>query len=97
MVSSVLYIPLLLANQMMLPARLDPIFFLHHAQVDRIWWLWQQESPSRLYDYAGNLYPEPSTGMSAALTDIMPMLDLAADRTVEDFMDAGNAELCYVY
>ncbi|KFA68304.1 hypothetical protein S40285_07211 [Stachybotrys chlorohalonatus IBT 40285] len=75
----------------------DPIFFLHHAQVDRIWWLWQQESPSRLYDYAGNLYPEPSTGMSAALTDIMPMLDLAADRTVEDFMDAGNAELCYVY
>jgi tyrosinase len=24
-------------------AALDPIFWLHHANIDRLWWLWQQE------------------------------------------------------
>jgi tyrosinase len=23
----------------------DPIFWLHHANIDRIWWLWQQQHP----------------------------------------------------
>ncbi|OOF98341.1 hypothetical protein ASPCADRAFT_205583 [Aspergillus carbonarius ITEM 5010] len=25
----------------------DPVFFLHHAQVDRVWWSWQLLSPER--------------------------------------------------
>ncbi|KAK8012188.1 hypothetical protein PG989_000448 [Apiospora arundinis] len=32
----------------------DPIFFMHHAQVDRLWALWQQADPeARSKDYAG--------------------------------------------
>jgi tyrosinase len=32
----------------------DPLFFLHHVQVDRLWWLWQQEKPgTRNREYNG--------------------------------------------
>lgn len=32
----------------------DPIFFIHHATVDYIWWIWQGLDPSRLHAYAGD-------------------------------------------
>lgn len=31
----------------------DPAFWLHHAQVDRIWALWQQEHPDAMADLSG--------------------------------------------
>ncbi|KAH8602017.1 hypothetical protein B0O99DRAFT_680168 [Bisporella sp. PMI_857] len=72
----------------------DPVFFLHHAQVDRLWWLWQQEDPgNRINDYAGLT----STGGQASLTDLMPMANLADDRAVGDFMSTLSADLCYTY
>jgi hypothetical protein len=27
----------------------DPLFFLHHANVDRYFWIWQQEHPTSVY------------------------------------------------
>ena len=73
---------------------IDPIFFLHHTQIDRLWWLWQQVSPSnRTNDYAGNL-PD---GSDASLTDLMPMMGLADDRMVGDFMSTQTTDLCYEY
>ncbi|KAH7309833.1 monooxygenase [Stachybotrys elegans] len=66
----------------------DPIFFLHHTMVDQLWWKWQQEDPSRVFDYEG---------AGATLDDTMRLLGLGEDRTVRDFMDAGNDELCYTY
>ncbi|KJA25575.1 hypothetical protein HYPSUDRAFT_53099 [Hypholoma sublateritium FD-334 SS-4] len=38
---------------------LDPLFFLHHANLDRIWWNWQQVDPSRLYDISGRSSQTP--------------------------------------
>jgi hypothetical protein len=33
---------------------LDPVFFLHHTQVDRLWWIWQQRDPGRrLHEFSG--------------------------------------------
>ena len=32
----------------------DPIFFLHHAWLDRLWWLWQSAAPdTRLTEIGG--------------------------------------------
>ncbi|ETS84408.1 hypothetical protein PFICI_02433 [Pestalotiopsis fici W106-1] len=33
----------------------DPMFFLHHAYLDKLWWEWQlADYPKRLYDMGGN-------------------------------------------
>lgn len=31
------------------------IFFLHHANVDSIWWQWQQADKQRLTAFGGNV------------------------------------------
>ena len=31
----------------------DPLFFLHHQNVDREWYMWQQRNPSRRMQYSG--------------------------------------------
>lgn len=36
----------------------DPIFFLHHTYLDRVWWQWQQANlSSRLTDISGRNVP----------------------------------------
>ncbi|KAI9146978.1 Tyrosinase ustQ [Paramyrothecium foliicola] len=70
---------------------IDPIFYLHHTMVDRLWWQFQQDGPSRVFEYTGDVWP------NAALDDVMLMGGLAPDRTVREFMDASNDELCYYY
>ncbi|KAJ9143377.1 Tyrosinase central domain containing protein [Pleurostoma richardsiae] len=78
----------------------DPIFFLHHAQVDRLWWIWQQrDTETRLKEFHGpaedfRFHEDPSASSKA---DVLPMAGLAEDRTVEDVMDAAGGFLCYRY
>lgn len=31
----------------------DPLFFMHHTNLDRIWWEWQSLNESRLTDMGG--------------------------------------------
>jgi tyrosinase len=68
----------------------DPVFFLHHTQVDRVWWLWQQESEDRIFAYSDD-------AAEVSLDDNLRMLGLARDGVVRDYMDARSAHLCYVY
>jgi tyrosinase len=70
---------------------------LVHAQVDRLWWIWQQESASRLLDYSGNVWPEDMTGISATLDDTILMEGLAADKKVWELMNTQSNGLCYKY
>ncbi|KAK4211753.1 hypothetical protein QBC37DRAFT_426191 [Rhypophila decipiens] len=73
----------------------DPLFFLHHTQVDRLWYLWQRASPgARTLAYGGYKWPDYSP---AGLDDIMPMLGLGADAKVRTVMDVNASNLCYKY
>ncbi|KAG9096969.1 hypothetical protein FS749_007375, partial [Ceratobasidium sp. UAMH 11750] len=41
----------------------DPLFFLHHANIDRIWYLWQSKSKANAVAFAGgsiSTYTDPS-------------------------------------
>ena len=40
-------------------ASFDPIFFLHHCEVDRLWWIWQQSHPGPLPANEANLELDP--------------------------------------
>lgn len=72
----------------------DPIFYLHHGQLDRVWWLWQnRDKANRIKDYSGaNL-----NGGNVSLTDVLPLAGLDKDVTVAEIMDTEGGELCYRY
>ena len=43
----------------------DPVFYLHHAQLDRVWAFWQAENPSkRTFEIGGTQTPFNSTTFS---------------------------------
>ncbi|KAL4783809.1 hypothetical protein BJX76DRAFT_242923 [Aspergillus varians] len=62
----------------------DPIFYLHHAYLDRLWWQWQQAGrPQRLSDIGGpNVPPQ----------EVMDLVGLEAPspRLVDSSGDDGN-------
>ncbi|OHW94339.1 monooxygenase [Colletotrichum incanum] len=79
---------------------LYPLFFLHHVQIDRLWWLWQQADPkSRTFDFAGrrNLPSGEADTRPASLNDSMPMLGLAADIPIQLVMSTVSTLLNYKY
>jgi hypothetical protein len=56
----------------------DPVFFLHHCNIDRLWSVWQQKHPGS----AGYL-PDMSTPASAGLTRLMDRMS-SYGRTATD-------------
>ncbi|KAJ3234771.1 hypothetical protein HDU81_001171, partial [Chytriomyces hyalinus] len=55
----------------------DPLFYLHHTYVDKIYWKWQQLCPSYVTDYEGNLSagknPNPLLGNSRPVSSTLPL------------------------
>ncbi|CAD6442792.1 2d33d938-1230-4a59-9b30-9b90f88d4d87 [Sclerotinia trifoliorum] len=67
----------------------DPVFFLHHTQLDRMWWQWQQRDPQRrLFQYSRD---------SHVINEMFKFGDFAPDRKVSDIMSTETALLCYRY
>ncbi|KAJ3121868.1 hypothetical protein HK098_003321 [Nowakowskiella sp. JEL0407] len=84
----------------------DPTFYLHHAQIDRLWWLWQQQNPSvRLSEIGGPIDPVPLFGPVPIPTRNVTLgfpIDLAEltspwNITVGDMMNTVAGPLCYDY
>ena len=74
----------------------DPIFFLHHTQLDRLWWIWQQRDPTnRMYQYRGKA--SYYSNATASLDDIIPMGGLAPNVSVSEIMDTRSGILYYAY
>lgn len=41
----------------------DPVFYVHHAWVDKIWWDWQEVDPdNRMYAIGGPIFQSPDIG-----------------------------------
>ncbi|EKD16899.1 monooxygenase [Drepanopeziza brunnea f. sp. 'multigermtubi' MB_m1] len=79
----------------------DPIFYLHHGQVDHAWTLWQKRDPGkRNTEYAGPRTQDQFDGVTppeASLDDWMLMRGLAPDMQVRDAMTTQNGIFCYTY
>ncbi|KAH7374685.1 monooxygenase [Plectosphaerella cucumerina] len=74
----------------------EPLFFLHHANVDRAWAKWQGRNATRLADYTG--FNDAAKTISASLNDKMPVMQLAeTEPVVKDYMDIQAGALCYTY
>ncbi|KAH8891538.1 monooxygenase [Thozetella sp. PMI_491] len=74
----------------------EPLFFLHHTNVDRVWAKWQGRNATRLADYSG--FQDTSKTISASITDPMPIMELGESAPiVKDYMDILASNLCYTY
>ncbi|KAF8850040.1 Di-copper centre-containing protein [Acephala macrosclerotiorum] len=73
----------------------DPLFFLHHAQLDRLWWKWQHIKPERRNSYS-TMRSLKSDEMTS-LNDLIKMDEMAEDMTVSKIIDTEQGLLCYSY
>lgn len=74
---------------------IDPVWFLHHAQIDRLFWLWQLDDAPHRVEYQGLI--ETSPELQEALDAPMPMNGLAADLPARDVLSTEGKLLCYRY
>lgn len=77
----------------------DPVFFLHHAMLDRVWWLWQALHLEQARTVAGTvtLNNRPPS-RNATLEDAVQMnyLGLGAT-TIGELLSVVDGPFCYVY
>jgi tyrosinase len=75
---------------------IDPVFFLHHAQLDRLWWMWQQRGlPRRLTEYHGPASANATVG--ATIQDLLLFRGISEYIPVSYIMDTEGGHLCYRY
>lgn len=66
----------------------EPLFFVHHSNCDRLWAIWQLQSPSRLMEYGGS-------GSNPTLERLDSKLLGFNDVSIRDVMDIKK--LCYTF
>ncbi|RKP09565.1 hypothetical protein THASP1DRAFT_28640 [Thamnocephalis sphaerospora] len=71
----------------------DPVFYMHHAMIDKIWYDWQKVDPvQRIYQYYGY---DASTQRQVDLNQFLPAP--FSDRRVGDGVNVRAAGMCYKY
>ncbi|KAJ3186832.1 hypothetical protein HK101_009559 [Irineochytrium annulatum] len=76
----------------------DPIFFLHHGFVDKVWYLWQGLCPEFETDYEGTLQNgDPIADNGSWVADSAERLDSWSEYVVSDVLSTTAGKLCYVY
>ncbi|KAJ7182777.1 tyrosinase [Mycena crocata] len=75
----------------------DPLFYLHHAFLDKLWWQWVgMNFSSRLDDISGRSSVDPPY-VNVTLDFELDMRMLAPTVTIREVMDIRNELLCYTY
>ncbi|KAH7018046.1 uncharacterized protein B0I36DRAFT_435445 [Microdochium trichocladiopsis] len=83
----------------------DPLFFLHHANLDRIWEQWQASAPGRRTDFFG---PDKEWAYPFNFFGDIPYSNITADfdvgfgglsgsKKVRDLLNPLTGPLCYKY
>ncbi|PBP27391.1 tyrosinase [Diplocarpon rosae] len=78
----------------------DPLFYLHHCFLDRLYWQWQQiGGTDRIFAISGNTtVTEPSTGWEKLTLDYELSMSGAYENVrLEEVMNAQGGYLCYTY
>ncbi|KAH7199412.1 hypothetical protein ACKRZS_001972 [Fusarium odoratissimum] len=77
----------------------EPVFFLHHAMVDRVYWIWQALHPKQARDIAGTItIGNRPPSRDALKSDPLNMGVNAAEITIDDALDTmSGSPFCYIY
>ncbi|KAF4615860.1 hypothetical protein G7Y89_g15255 [Cudoniella acicularis] len=74
----------------------DPVFYLHHTQLDRMWWMWQQRDPQqRVWQYGGS--SKDNSAIEYSLDDVFKFGGFAPDKKVLEIMSTESELFCYRY
>ena len=74
----------------------DPIFWIIHTNIDRIWYTWQKRYPELANTFNGNRIPN-STVQDASPDDMLRFYGLGDDIKVRDTFSTESMRYCYVY
>ncbi|KAH9207630.1 tyrosinase [Leptodontidium sp. 2 PMI_412] len=77
----------------------DPAFWIHHAQIDRTWWIWQnQDIKNRQNAIAGTITLNNNPpSRDGTLADVITLGVNGPDTTIGDMMSTQAGPLCYIY
>ncbi|CAE6468627.1 unnamed protein product, partial [Rhizoctonia solani] len=83
----------------------EPMFHLHHGNVDRLWWLWQEKSSANKKAFHGGSVQNTSSldifpnGQAPWLnkSSILPSAGMWPTYTVGETLDTRSWPWCYVY
>lgn len=77
----------------------DPVFYMHHAQVDRIYWIWQMlDFQNRQGVHGTNTLQNNPPSDDTTVEDLVDVGPLADPVKIKDLMNTvGGSPLCYVY
>lgn len=83
----------------------DPLFFLHHGQLDRIWAAWQAYDPRNRNAIAGGVVQDPDDfdahplgiGTPVTADTVIYMAGVGPDAKVHDVFSTTGGYLCYQY
>ncbi|KAF5347178.1 hypothetical protein D9758_011056 [Tetrapyrgos nigripes] len=80
----------------------DPLFWLHHGQIDRLWSKWQSQHPDNFYAFKG--YPlhtqhinNPLYNPDASVSQVLVFDRLSAPVVVEQVFNHTAPPFCYTY
>ncbi|KAF2971331.1 hypothetical protein GQX73_g2217 [Xylaria multiplex] len=78
---------------------LDPAFWLHHAQIDRLWAIFQDQDPAeRRYSYNGTgTFQNPAGTPEVTNSTVVPFGILGNDVTLEEVANPMEGRYCYRY
>lgn len=76
----------------------DPVFFLHHAMLDRVYWLWQALHPALAKTIAGTLtlFNDPPS-RDTSVNDLIDLGVNAPLLKISNLQDTLGSDLCYIY
>ena len=74
------------------------MFYLHHANLDRIWWIssLQQMLPSHLFEIFGRSTPDPPN-QNVTLDFLLEMGNQGPNVPIRNVMDIHDDSNCYTY
>ncbi|KAH7152948.1 hypothetical protein EDB81DRAFT_438677 [Dactylonectria macrodidyma] len=80
----------------------DPAFYLHHAMIDRVWWIWQMLSPSkRQYSSIAlqgtNTFLDIPASANTTFDDYVEYGWAGPKRQIKDLMSTISGPFCYIY
>ncbi|KAK4112451.1 tyrosinase-like protein [Canariomyces notabilis] len=77
----------------------DPAFYLHHSQIDRVYWIWQMlDFENRQGVFGTNFMLDLIPSANTTVDDIIDLSPLAGPIKIKELMNTvSGSPLCYVY